>query len=113
MKTAMLYKHNGAYAWSANYATGGTDLIKAAEQVKKIADKKVIPLGRRTMPQRQEHALNFFCEYVAERGYTTREQAFHGTRMYKPAQSGRKEKRSLIEKVIDFFYEYEGDENYG
>jgi hypothetical protein len=115
MQTATIsFDRNGkSIGWSANYPQGGMELAHIAYQAKKVKSEPFIPLGRKTMPQRQAHALNFFSEYVNERGYETREQAFHGARMFKPAQSGKKEKRSLIEKVIDFFYEYEGDENYG
>lgn len=108
MKTATLYKCNGAYCWNSNYPMGGYDLVKTVEQTRKVKSEPFIPLGRHTLEQRQEHALDFFSEYVNERGYETREQAFHGARMKKPDNGKNKEKQSFIEKLLSFFIDYEG-----
>lgn len=100
MRTANLYVTENGYAWSANYATGGMDLINAAENIKKSA-AEYIPLGRRTVHERAVEALKGYSASNARQGYCTSEQAYSGKRakVFVP----RKHRRSILETVIDFF----------
>ena len=100
MKTAYLSKTARGYAWSANYATGGIDLINAAESVKK-STAEYIPLGRRTLHERAVEALKGYSASNARQGYITSEQAYSGKRakVFVP----RKHRRRILEKVINFF----------
>lgn len=100
MKTAYLNKTSSGYAWSANYATGGIDLINAAESVKK-STAEYIPLGHRTVHERAVEALKGYSASNARQGYCTSEQAYSGKRakVFVP----RKHRRSILETVIDFF----------
>lgn len=105
MKTAYLNKTANGYAWCANYAYGGMDLINAAESVKK-STAEYIPLGRRTLHERAVEALKGYSASNSRQGYSTSEQAFNGkrTKVFVP----RKHRRSILETVIDFFtYEVE------
>ena len=106
MRTANLYVTENGYAWSANYSTGGMDLINAAESVKK-STAEYIPLGRRTVHERAVEALEGYTALNARQGYLTREQAEYG-RKIRPFDA-RKHRRGILEKVINFFtYELEG-----
>ena len=56
--------------------------------------------------QKQERALSYFSELNATQGYETREDAEYGARVRsRPMQQYRREKKSIIEKVISFFVE--------
>lgn len=102
MKTAFLSKTASGYAWSANYATGGADLINVAESVKK-STAEYIPLGRRTVHERAVEALKGYTASNARQGYLTREQAEYG-RKIRPFEA-RTQKKSVFDRLLSFFYE--------
>jgi hypothetical protein len=60
--------------------------------------------------QKQEKALDYFTDVCRTQGYITREDAEYGARVRsRPMQQYRREKKSIIEKVISFFVEEIGE----
>ena len=54
--------------------------------------------------QKQERALDYFSELSRSQGYTTKAEAEYGKGVSKkPMTEYRKPKKSLLEKIIDFF----------
>lgn len=103
------FDRNGkSIGWSANYPQGGMELAYIAYQAKKVKSEPFIPLGRKTMPQRQAHALEYFTELNNRQGYETREQAEFGKGVNRKIDKNKKiEKLSFLERLIGFFYEYD------
>ena len=92
--------------WDANYPQGGADLARVTAQIKRVKKDPFIPLGRKTMPQRQANALNYFSELNTRQGYETREQALYGRGVKpRPVMREYRDKKSILEKVIGFFVE--------
>ena len=105
MQTAVInFDRNGkSVSWSANYATGGMDLYKAAVQIRRVKRDPYIPLGRRTISQRADEALKGYTSLIGRQGFQDRQQAEYGARV-KDKYSG-KDKRCFWEKIYDFFVE--------
>lgn len=101
MNTANLYRTENGYAWDANYAQGGLDLMRAADMLRKKKAEPFIPLGRRSVHERAVEALEGYTASNARQGYLTREQAEYG-RKVRPFEA-RTQRKSVFDRVLDFF----------
>jgi len=89
--------------YSANYKNCGKDISVAAMQMQATTDKPFVNLGRRTVHERAVEALKGYSASNARQGYMTREQAEYGKKVRPFVVKERK--KSLFEKVIEFFVE--------
>jgi hypothetical protein len=102
MRTANLYATENGYAWDANYAQGGLDLMRAADMLRKKKAEPFVPLGRRSVHERAVEALEGYTASNARQGYLTREQAEYGKKV-KPFVVKECRGKSLFDRVLDFF----------
>jgi len=111
MNTARLYRYGERSYWTANYADGGADLIKAATQEREALDKPAIHIRpAKLSAERRAEVDKSFKGYIRlnrKYGYQTRECAYSGD---KPIiiKEYRRPRRTLLQRVRDFFVETEG-----
>lgn len=103
MRVAVLTKTKHGVSWSANYAEGGRELMSMIGEVRRVRNDPFFNVGNRDIKRRQK-ALDSFTELNRRQGYETREDAEFGARV-KAKPVLREYKRSVLEKVIDFFYD--------
>lgn len=107
MKTAMLYRYGDINYWTGNYAEGGKDLLNAGKLERSADDTQTIHIrpAQLTAERRKEVDISFesYIRLNRKYEYQTGEQAFNGdkARVFTPV----KQKKSLLDRVIDFFYE--------
>ena len=110
MRSALLYKYGDIAYWTANYADGGADLIKAAAQEREALDKPAIHIRpAKLSAERRAEVDKSFKGYIRlnrKYGYQTRERAYSGD---KPIvmREYRRPRRTLLQRVRDFFVEAE------
>lgn len=55
--------------------------------------------------QKQEKALDYFTDVCRTQGYITREDAEYGARVNIKSMPFKREKKSIVEKLLNFFTE--------
>lgn len=108
MNTAKLFRYGDINYWTANYAEGGADLMKAAAQAHEAQDKPTYHIRPASLTAERradvDRSLEGYTRLNSKYGYRSGEQAYNGD---KPIfmKECRQPRRTLLQRVRDFFVE--------